>query len=107
MTTAKIAACAALVVLCGCATQQAGNQLAEEKISGIRAGQTRDEVRGLLGSPSKVLEFSNLQREVWDYPYSSGPRRMVLSVQFSRDGIAREVLNMTDPADQINNYGKH
>jgi outer membrane protein assembly factor BamE (lipoprotein component of BamABCDE complex) len=99
-----------LVVLCGCATLEPGNPLTEENISQyvsrIQVQKTKqEEVRNLLGNPAKVLEFANLQREVWDFPYGREPRRMILSVQFSRDGVAREVLNMTDPADQISNYG--
>jgi len=101
---------ALLVVLCGCVTHEPGNLLTEENIfqniDRIKVGQTtREEVRNLLGNPEKVLEFQNQQREVWDYPYGREPRRMILSVQYSRDGIARELLNMTDPADQISNYG--
>jgi outer membrane protein assembly factor BamE (lipoprotein component of BamABCDE complex) len=83
-----------------------GNLLTEENFSRIKPGETtREAVRTLLGRPAKVTHFSNLQREVWDYPCGEPARPTVLSVQFSQDGIARETLLLTDPAFQILNYG--
>jgi hypothetical protein len=71
--------------------------LTEENFAKIIPGKSgKEDVKLLLGRPRKVTQFANLQREVWDYGYGDPGRPMVLSVQFSNDGVAREVLMLAD-----------
>ena len=102
MANGKISACAVLILLGGCTTMnEANNPVTGDNIARIRLGQTtREEVRTLFGPPARAVEYTNLQREVWDYPDRSPVRPMVLSVQFSKDGVVRETMMMADPAWQ-------
>jgi hypothetical protein len=54
------------------------------------------EVRQLLGPPYRVARMDRLQRDVWEYPWQNAEDRRILWVQFSDDGIAREVIEMHD-----------
>ena len=56
---------------------------------------TRD-VRELFGPPSQTTHFARLQRDVWDYPMDPISTPFMLSVQFSADGVVREVYKMKD-----------
>lgn len=62
----------------------------------VRGTTTAREVRELFGPPSVTTHFERLQREVWEYPMDPLFMPFVLSVQFSADGIVREVFKMTD-----------
>lgn len=85
----------------GCASTgawQGGQGPSMEDLGKLTVGvTTAAEVRTLLGPPLSVSQFDRQQREVWAY------RRYVdpfddrhVAVQFSRDGIVREVLVLRD-----------
>lgn len=57
---------------------------------------TRAQVRELLGPPGIVSRLPRQQREVWEYKWLHYDEKRILWVQFSDDGIVREVLNMRD-----------
>jgi outer membrane protein assembly factor BamE (lipoprotein component of BamABCDE complex) len=73
------------------------NRLTEENIAKLESGVSRrEDVRALLGPPHFVSRFDRQQREVWEYKRLEVSERRVLWVQFSDDGVAREVLNSID-----------
>lgn len=63
---------------------------------------TPHDVRSLLGPPYRITQQRSPQREVWEYrmfnpiqvPYN-------LFVQYSTDGLVREVLFLRDPSQDI------
>jgi hypothetical protein len=71
-------------------------RLTYPNIHAVRAGMTRDEVRGLLGPPYEVSRLPRQQREVWEYRWRFVREGRVLFAQFSDDGIVREVIEMHD-----------
>lgn len=74
-------------------------RLTPESVAKIIPGRMRaDDVRELLGPPWRVDDFPRLEREIWTYPMrANDPVLRELYVQFSRDGVVREVLLMDDP----------
>lgn len=95
--------CAVLLaaLLGGCAaadSRQGGQGPSLEDLGKLTAGVTTTaQVRALLGPPLRVARLDRQQREVWEY------RRYVdpfddrhVAVQFSPDGIVREVLVLKD-----------
>ncbi|HXM81548.1 MAG TPA: outer membrane protein assembly factor BamE [Burkholderiales bacterium] len=74
-------------------------RLTDENVAKLRLGVSRaDDVRDLIGPPYRVDTFRRLEREVWTYKmYGGGTWPKDLYVQFSRDGIVREVMVMDDP----------
>ena len=73
--------------------------LTMENFSKIRIGQsTGRDVRELIGPPMGSKRLERQQREVWGYTVESqiGVRHY-LYVQFSADGIVREVIMVRDP----------
>ena len=68
-------------------------------INKLRVGSsTKKDVQELLG-PSYPHSTSTLAlsgREVWEYPWLDRSEKRVLWVQFSPDGVLREVLNSRD-----------
>ena len=59
---------------------------------------TKKEVRELFGPPFMVSTLPRLQREVWEYQLLEVDFKWNLWVQFSPDGVAREVLQVRHPA---------
>jgi hypothetical protein len=59
---------------------------------------SRKEVQELLGPPDRhnVTRLALTSREVWEYPFLDYQEKRVLWVQFSEDGILREVVNSRD-----------
>lgn len=70
-------------------------RLTDENFAKITPQSTRGEdVRTLLGPPYMVTRFPRLERDVWQYHvrhFGDPGVPMVLYVQFSPDGLAREV----------------
>jgi hypothetical protein len=76
-------------------------------IHAVRAGMRAEEVRELLGPPREITRLPRQQREVWEYPWRHAVRELrILWVQFSDDGVVREVVEMHDhEADPENDWG--
>ena len=55
-------------------------------------------VRALLGPPYQTVRFERQKRDVWTYQWVDYSERRLLHVQFSYDGVVREVLDMLDDA---------
>jgi hypothetical protein len=73
-------------------------RLTEDNLAKLRIGSTREEnVRELLGPPYRIDEFPRLPRQVWTYKMYSGGFPKDLYVQFSADGLVREVMMTDDP----------
>jgi outer membrane protein assembly factor BamE (lipoprotein component of BamABCDE complex) len=63
----------------------------------VKAGMRADEVRELLGPPRQITRLPRQQRDVWEYPWRHAVRELrMLWVQFSDDGVVREVVEMHD-----------
>jgi outer membrane protein assembly factor BamE (lipoprotein component of BamABCDE complex) len=91
------AICLAAGLLQGCATQAAvngGQGPDTQTLAKVKVGTTTStEVRELLGPPIRTSRFDRAQREVWEYRRYEDPfNEFNVSVQFSADGIVREVL---------------
>jgi SmpA / OmlA family len=70
----------------------------------VRKGMRKEDVQALLGPPREVSRLPRQQREVWEYPWRHAVSELrVLYVQFSDDGVAREVIEMHDYNDQPEN----
>ena len=61
---------------------------------------TTKDVRALLGPPGATGRLGRLERTWWEYRFFDYQERRVLWVQFSDDGVVREVLDMIDPEDE-------
>jgi outer membrane protein assembly factor BamE (lipoprotein component of BamABCDE complex) len=74
-------------------------RLTEANVARLSPGLSRsDDVRDLFGPPYMVNNFSRMQREVWTYNiYGKISQPMNLFVQFSGDGVVREVMMLDDP----------
>ena len=72
--------------------------LTEENVGRLHAGISRaQEVRDLLGPPYSVDAFPRLEREVWSYKLGAfSPQPQDLILQFSRDGVAREIYRLDE-----------
>ena len=76
-------------------TEGIEQRLSDENIARLRLGSSRTEdVLALMGPPYRVEHLTRLEREVWTYRSYRGRD---LYVQFSRDGVVREVLRLDDP----------
>jgi hypothetical protein len=62
----------------------------------VRGTTTAKEVRGLFGPPSLTTRLPRLERDVWEYPMDPPSTPFLLLVQFSYDGIVREVFKIKD-----------
>jgi hypothetical protein len=74
-------------------------RLTEANLARLAPGASRaDDVRDLFGPPYEVDTFARQAREVWTYKmYGIGTQMMNLYVQFSSDGVVREVMMLDDP----------
>jgi len=61
---------------------------------------TKKEVAELFGPPGDRGRLPRQQREWWEYRYFLDHQRRVVWVQYSDDGVVREVLDMVDPEDE-------
>jgi outer membrane protein assembly factor BamE (lipoprotein component of BamABCDE complex) len=90
-----------LLLLGGCAAmdgRSGGQGPSPEELGMIRPGvTTAGEVKALLGPPIRVARFDRMDRDVWEYRRYNHPMdERHIAVQFSSDGIAREVLSLKD-----------
>lgn len=79
-------------------------RLSDETLAGIVPGQsTQEDVRNLLGPPYTAARMPLQERDVWEY-YAYRHENPVwptrLYVQFSYDGLAREVFQLADEAER-------
>lgn len=73
-------------------------RLTVENVGKLAPGTTtRKEVRELFGPPFVVSTLPRLMREVWEYQLVEVDFKWKLWVQFSDDGVVREVLKMRHP----------
>ena len=72
-------------------------RLVRKNLARLTAGEsTREDVSGLFGPPGRTGYLALQEREWWEYKYFDYEQRRVIWVQFSRDGVVREVLDMLD-----------
>jgi hypothetical protein len=77
--------------------QAVEQRLTDANIAKLVAGTTTArEVRELLGPPSATTRLPRLPRDVWEYPMDNIAMPYLLLVQFSPDGIVREVFKVKD-----------
>jgi hypothetical protein len=73
-------------------------RLVRSSLKFIFAGtSTMNDVRELFGPPGSEGRFERLARTWWEYKYVDYDMRRMIWVQFSDDGVVREVLDTTDP----------
>jgi outer membrane protein assembly factor BamE (lipoprotein component of BamABCDE complex) len=89
-----------IALLAGCASSNnAGSQgPSTADLAKLTTGKTTtDEVKTLLGPPLRVTRFDRMDRNVWEYRRYHDPMdEHHIAVQFSSDGIVREVLVLKD-----------
>jgi outer membrane protein assembly factor BamE (lipoprotein component of BamABCDE complex) len=89
---------ASAIGLGGCAITPTPAKPTGQQVAQIQIGQTRDEVRRLLGPPVSAMVLPRLRQEVWTYKYYdvTAPRRhMELYVYFD---VAGETVRRTEAA---------
>ncbi|HTN26618.1 MAG TPA: hypothetical protein VL180_02430 [Burkholderiales bacterium] len=67
---------------------------------------TKNDVLAFFGPPGNAGGYPRLEREWWEYKFFDYQDRRVLTVQFSPDGIVREVLDMRDWAFEPPGMGR-
>lgn len=79
--------------------QSVDQVLTYENIAKLRPGETTSrQVREILGPPSGSTHLDRQQRDVWFYPVENQVMvRHNLYVQFSADGIVRELVMVRSP----------
>ena len=89
-----------IVLLAGCASagSPGGQGPSTADLARLSAGKsTTDEVKSILGPPLRVTRFDRMGRDVWEYrSYNDPMDERHIAVQFSRDGIVREVVVVKD-----------
>jgi len=58
---------------------------------------TAAEVRALLGPPASQARDARGRGVIWEYATLAGREGRILRVEFSDDGVVREVIEMRDP----------
>ena len=81
-------------------------RLTVENVRRIVPGRTtRAEVRELFGPPFEETRLPRLARDVWEYQLLDVVFRWKLWIQFSDDGVVREVLQMRHPDEDPPGHG--
>ena len=65
----------------------------------------KKEVSELLGPAWLTGRLDRLKREWWEYRYWQAPEYRVVWVQFSDEGVVREMLDMSDPDEDRKKVG--
>ena len=77
--------------------QAVEQRLSDANIAKLVLGTTTArEVREIFGPPARVTQLALLKRDVWEYHMDESATPNLLAVQFSSDGIVREVYKMKD-----------
>ena len=72
-------------------------RLVRQNMSKIVAGvSTMKDVRELLGPPGSDGRLERQARTWWEYKYLDYDRRRIIWVQYSDDGVVREVVDLID-----------
>ena len=93
---------AAAALLLGClacdtAAEEFVARPTREKFARVAVDRTKaNEVRELLGPPSRTLWLRAEQREAWGYAYPGDYERRVFWVEISPDGVVRDVSDSPD-----------
>ena len=66
----------------------------------VRDSWGKKEVLELLGPPGSAGRFDRQKRDWWEYRYWQAPDYRVVWVQFSDDGVVREVFDTLDPEEE-------
>jgi len=66
---------------------------------------TKKEVAELLGPPGRQGRYDRQKRDWWEYRYYLMPDYRVVWVQFSDDGVVREMFDMLDPDEERKKEG--
>ena len=75
-------------------------RLTRENLQKLKPGASNEnDVRDLLGPPSRVDAFPRRQRIAWTY-HAQGIEPQIMVVEFSSDGIVREAYMIDDPASR-------
>src|SRR5436853_3099936 len=93
---------AATALLAACAGFPTASTSSTADLARIESGKTtRDDVRKLLGAPYQMSSLPRQSREVWEYHLreGGGGQTMFVYVQFSPDGLAREIMSL--PESQV------
>ena len=73
--------------------------LTAENFAKVRPGMNQDQIRRLLGKPTKVEAFRLKQEEVWGYRWFESPTdRAFFNVHFSNDGKVTTTSRSDDPS---------
>ena len=73
-------------------------RLTEENFHKVQPGVSRsDQMRELLGPPYEIMQFPRMGREIWIYPWRGLTSDRLLLLQFSADGVVRELYTIEDP----------
>ena len=76
-------------------------RLTEKTFSAVKPNvTTADELRFLLGPPSRIQKFPRMERDIWEYPWRGNSVELVFVVKLSPDGVVREVESIDDPEYQ-------
>jgi len=71
-------------------------RLTRLNIHTLAVGMREDAVRELFGPPREISRLPRQQRNVWEYPWREAREPRILWVQFSDDGLLREVIETHD-----------
>ncbi|MGH7186699.1 MAG: hypothetical protein ACREIB_10535 [Pseudomonadota bacterium] len=72
-------------------------RLVRKNIALIAANTSKkEEVLDLFGPPGRTGRLPLMPREWWEYKYYDYAERRIVWVQFSDDGVVREVIDMRD-----------
>jgi len=72
-------------------------RLERANLAKLAAGtSTRQDVLALFGLPRSISRMHRQQRDAWEYRYMDYQEYRVIWVQFSYDGIVREVIDLRD-----------
>jgi len=73
-------------------------RLTDQNIARLRPNEMRmQDVLSIVGPPYRSTPFPRMDREIWDYPTPCLMTCRLLVVQFSPDGVLREVYHIQDP----------
>lgn len=73
-------------------------RLTEKNFAKVKPGVSRaEEMRALFGPPYRIQQFPRMEREIWEYPWRGLTSNRLLLLQYSSDGIVRELYTIEDP----------